>query len=63
MNDNKDDKFIDMDNFNPDNHMKTGSPFIFHVCNDKRVKRFQNNLPFFYKNYNVSAMQMHQMVS
>jgi hypothetical protein len=26
MNDNKDDQFIDMDNFNPDNHMKTLRP-------------------------------------
>ena len=49
MNDNKDDKFFDMDNFNPDDHIKTESPLIFHVYNDKRVKRFQNYLPFFYK--------------
>jgi hypothetical protein len=27
-----------MDNFNPDEHMKTESPSIFHVYNDKRVK-------------------------
>jgi hypothetical protein len=63
MNDNKDDQFIDMDNFNPDNHMKTESPLIFHVYNDKRVKSFQNYLPFFYKIYNVSAMKMHKMAT
>ena len=63
MNDNKDDQFIDMDNFNPDDHMKTESPLIFHVYNDKRVKSFQNYLPFFYKIYNVSAMKMHQMAT
>ncbi len=27
----------------------------------KKVKVFQNYLPFFYKIYNVSAMKMHQM--
>ena len=63
MNDNKDDKCIDMDNFNPDDHIKTESPLIFHVYNNKRVKSFQNYLPFFYKIYNVSAMKMHQMAT
>jgi hypothetical protein len=41
MNDNKDDKYIDIDNFNPDDHIKTESPLIFHVYNDKRVKVFK----------------------
>ena len=31
--------------------------------NDKRVKSFQNYLPFFYKIYNISAMKMHQMAT
>jgi hypothetical protein len=43
--------------------MKTESPLIFHVYNDERVKSFQNYLPFFSKNYNVSAMKMRQMAS
>ena len=54
---------IDIDNFNPDDHMKKESPLIYHVYNDKKVKSFQNYLPFFYKIYNVSAMKMHQMAS
>jgi hypothetical protein len=48
-----------MDNFNPDEHMKTKSPLIFHICNDEKVKSFQYNLPFFYRIYNISAMKMH----
>ncbi len=63
MNENKDDKHVDMDNFNPDEHMKTESPFIFHVYNDKRVKSFQNYLPLFYRIYNISAMKMYQMAT
>ena len=27
----------------------------------KRNKHYQNNLPFFYKIYNVSAIKMHQL--
>ena len=41
MKENKDDKHINMDNFNPDEHMKTESPLIFHVYNDKREKAFK----------------------
>jgi hypothetical protein len=63
MTDNQDNKYIDMDNFNPDNHMKTESPLIYHVYNNKKIKSFQNYLPFFYKIYNVSAMKMHKMAT
>ncbi len=35
MNDNNDVKSIDIDHFNPDDHMKTQSPLIFHQHNDK----------------------------
>ena len=52
-----------MDKFNPDEHMKTESPLIYHVYNNKKIKSFQNYLPFFYKIYNVSAMKMHQMAT
>ena len=61
--DNKHDNNIDIDNFNPDEHMKTESPLIFHVYNDKKIKSFQNYLPFFYRIYNISAMKMHQMAT
>jgi hypothetical protein len=41
MSDNKDEKCIDMDNFNPDTQIKSDSPLIYHVYNDKRVKVFK----------------------
>ncbi len=64
MDDDKHDNKIDIDNFNPDEHMKTESPLIYHVYNDKRIKSFQNDLPtFFYRIYNISAMKMHQMAT
>jgi hypothetical protein len=63
VNDDNDDKKVDIDNFNPDYYMKKESPLIYHVYNDKRVKSFQNYLPFFYKIYNLSAMKMHQMAN
>ncbi len=59
MSDNNDDKCIDIENFNPDYQIKSESPLIYHVKNDKRVKCFQNYLPFFYIIYNISAMKMH----
>jgi hypothetical protein len=31
LSDNKDDKYIKMDKFYPDDHMKTESPLIYHV--------------------------------
>ncbi len=37
----KNDKHVDMDNFNPDEHMKTESPLMFRVYNDKRIKVFK----------------------
>ncbi len=43
--------------------MKTESPLRFHLYNDKRVKSFQNNLPFFCRISNVSAMKIHQMTA
>ncbi len=49
MTDDKDDKCIDIENFNPDNQMKSESSLIYHVYNDKRVKSFQNYLPFYYR--------------
>ena len=63
MSDNKDNKYIDMDKFNPDEHMKSESPLIYHVYNNTKIKSFQNYLPFFYKIYNVSAMKMHKMAT
>jgi len=63
MTDNNNDKTIDIDKFNPDDHMKSESPLIYHVYNNKKIKSFQNYLPFFYKIYNVSAMKMHQMAT
>ena len=47
MTDNNKDKTIDLNNFNPDEHIKTESPLIFHVYNDKRVKSFQIIYPSF----------------
>ncbi len=40
--------------------MKTESPLIFHVYNDKRVKASEFS-PFFFRIYNISAMKMHQL--
>jgi len=37
------------------------NPVCYHVFNVKRNKHYQNALPFFYKIYNVSAIQMHKM--
>ena len=47
MGDNKDDKTIDLNNFNPDEHIKSESPLIFHVYNDKRVKKFSKLFTLF----------------
>jgi hypothetical protein len=63
MSDKNDNRYIDMDKFNPDEHMKTESPLIYHVYNNKKVLVFQNYLPFFYKIYNVSAMKIQQMAT
>ena len=49
MNENKDDKHVDMGNVHPDEHIKTEIPSMFHVYNNKRVKSFQHYLPFFYR--------------
>ena len=58
-----DNNSIDLEKFNPDDHIKTESPLIFHVYNDTKIKSFQNYLPFFYRIYNISAMKMHQMAT
>ncbi len=63
MNENKDNKHVDVDNFNPDEHMKTESPLLFHVYNDKWLKVFKFFSPFFYRIYNISAMKMNQMAT
>jgi hypothetical protein len=52
---------IDIDKFNPDDHMKSESPLIYHVYNNNKMKSFQNYLPFFYKIYNISVMKMYQL--
>ena len=36
-------------------------PLCYHVYNMKRNKHYQNNLPFFFKIYNASAIKMHQL--
>ena len=36
-------------------------PLCYHVYNMKRNKHYQNNLPFSYKIYNLSAIKMHQL--
>jgi len=36
-------------------------PLCYHVYNMKRNKHYQNNLPFFFKIYNSSAIKMHQL--
>ncbi len=41
MTDNNDDKTIDVSNFNPDGHMKTESPLIYHVYNNNKSKAFK----------------------
>jgi hypothetical protein len=46
MNDNDNDKKVDIDNFNPDYHMKTEIPLIYHVYNDTKVQSLQNYIPF-----------------
>ncbi len=33
MTDNNYDKTIDVNKFNPDDHMKSESPLVYHVCN------------------------------
>ncbi len=37
MTDNKDAKTIDVNNFNPDDHMKSESPLIYHVDNNNKI--------------------------
>ncbi len=61
--DNKDKKYIDMNKFNPDDHMKTEISLIYHVYDNNKVKVFPNYLPFFYRKINLSAMKMHQMAT
>jgi hypothetical protein len=41
MADDNDDKAIFVDHFNPDDHMKTDSPLIHHVYNNKELKAFK----------------------
>ncbi len=41
MSDNKDDKYIDMDKFNPDEHIEKESPLIYHVYKNKKIKCFK----------------------
>ena len=36
MTDYNNDKTIDITNFNPDDHMKSESPLIYHVYNNKK---------------------------
>jgi hypothetical protein len=38
-------------------------PLCYHLYNTKEIKQFQNALPFFYKIYNCSAVQMHRMAT
>ena len=40
MTDNND-KTIDINKFNPDDHMKSESPLIYHVYNIKKLKAFK----------------------
>jgi hypothetical protein len=48
MTDNNNDKTMGINKFNPDDHMKSERPLIYHVYNNKRIKSFQNYLPFFF---------------
>jgi hypothetical protein len=43
--------------------VKIESPVKHHVYNNNKVKVFHNDIPFFYKIYNVPAMKMHQMAT
>jgi hypothetical protein len=38
MSENENNKYINMDKFNPDDHMKTENPLIYHVYNNKKLK-------------------------
>ncbi len=49
-----------MDKFNPDDHMKTESPLIYHVFNDIIIKKLSKQSSIF---YNVSALKIHQMAT
>ena len=54
-------KEINLDNMNPDEYMDETKPLCYHVFNNNRVNLFHNNLPIFYKIYNMSALKMHKM--
>ncbi len=41
MFDNKDKKYIDMNEFNPDDHMKSESPLLYHVYNNNTSNAFK----------------------
>ena len=41
--------------------MNNERPALFHLYTMNKRRYFQNELPFFYKIYNVAAMKMHQM--
>jgi hypothetical protein len=38
MIDNNNDKTVDINEFNPDDHMKSESPLIYHVYNNNKLK-------------------------
>jgi hypothetical protein len=54
-------KPIDMDNINIDDHISHEKPVCYHLYDNSKIHMFQNDLPLFYKIYNISAIKMHQM--
>ena len=61
--DQSNDEPIDIDNIEISNYLSTEKPLCYHLYNMKRNKKFQNELPFFYKVYNCSAIKMHQLAT
>ena len=49
MTNNNDDKTIDINKFNPDDHIKKESPLIYHVYNNKKLKAFKTIFHSFIK--------------
>jgi len=53
FNDSDDSTPIDIDNLDITEYMKEDKPLCYHLYNNKKILKFQHELPIFYKIYNV----------
>ena len=61
FNNEESEKPIDINNIMISDFFYDEKPVCYHMYDMKRVKHFQNDLPIFYKIYNVSALKMYRL--